>query len=121
MPELRIMAHATRVPVYVGHSMAVTVELETPVHEDELVAAWDDVKDYVRLVTDGWPSPLSAMQHQQVELGRLRAEDDTLRCWSFFASGDNLTLGAALNGWRILQLMTDLKAGITGNKESADG
>lgn len=105
MPELRVVAHAARVPVFVGHSMAVTVELEQAVTEPELLAAWSAAEEYVQPVTAGWPTPLSAMQHDRVEVGRLRTEDESGRCWSFFASGDNLTLGAALNGWRMLMLL----------------
>jgi aspartate-semialdehyde dehydrogenase len=103
-PQLRVVAHATRVPVLVGHSLAVTVELEQAVTAEQLQQAWSAAPD-VRSMASGWPTPLSAMHHHQVEVGRLRAEDETGRMWSFFASGDNLTLGAALNGWRILALL----------------
>jgi len=104
LPELPVTAHAVRVPVLVGHSIAVTVELERPATHDEVVTAWEAASD-VRWLEAGLPTPVSAMHHPQVEIGRLRAEPHLHNAWSFFSSGDNLTLGAALNGWRILRLL----------------
>lgn len=115
--ELRVTAHAARVPVFVGHSMAVTVELEQAVTASELRAAWAAAPEYVLETEQDWPTPVSAMHHPLVEAGRLRAEDESGKLWSFFASGDNLTLGAALNGWRILQLL----AAARGASHSATG
>jgi aspartate-semialdehyde dehydrogenase len=118
-PELKIVAHAARVPILVGHSMAVSVELARPATAAQLMDAWHASKD-VRVCDSGhWPTPASAMHHTQVEAGRLRSESADGCSWSFFASGDNLTLGAALNGWRILELMT--VAGADGQSASAGG
>ena len=40
-----------------------------------------------------------------VEVGRLRREAGLAKTISFFCSGDNVNVGAALNGWRILGLL----------------
>jgi aspartate-semialdehyde dehydrogenase len=104
LPELPLTAHAVRVPVLVGHSIAVTVELGWAATADNLIHAWEGASD-VRWLEGGVPTPVSAMHHPQVEIGRLRAEPHLRNGWSFFISGDNLTLGAALNGWRILRLL----------------
>jgi aspartate-semialdehyde dehydrogenase len=106
-PGLPFAAHAVRVPVLVGHAIAVTVRLSTRASADELCQTWREAAD-VRLLGDTAPTPVSAAGHDQVEVGRLRAEPDMERTWSFFVCGDNLRIGAALNGWRILAVMEAL-------------
>jgi aspartate-semialdehyde dehydrogenase len=105
LPELPVISHAVRVPVFVGHAIAVTVELEQPASAEAIRAAWQAAPD-VRVLDGGQePTPAGASTHDQVEAGRLRAEPGVPNGWSFFACGDNLRIGAALNGWRILELI----------------
>jgi aspartate-semialdehyde dehydrogenase len=103
-PDLTVVAHAARVPVVVGHSIAVTVELQRLAPLQLLTSAWDHAPS-VMYLEDHLPSPLTTQHHECVEVGRLRPEPGLDNGWSFFISGDNVHLGAALNGWRILQLM----------------
>jgi aspartate-semialdehyde dehydrogenase len=103
-PELTVVAHAARVPVVVGHSIAVTFELQRLVTREQLVSVLDHAPD-VLYMEDELPSPLTSQHHTAVEVGRLRGEEGLDNGWSLFVSGDNVNLGAALNGWRILQLM----------------
>jgi aspartate-semialdehyde dehydrogenase len=105
-PSLPMITHAARVPVVVGHSMAVTVELSRPAAEAEIIAAWRAAPD-VRFLGELLPEPISSARLDQVEAGRLRSEPQLRHGWSFFISGNNLRLGAALNGWRIMRLMLD--------------
>jgi aspartate-semialdehyde dehydrogenase len=102
LPKLPIVVHAVRVPVAIGHSLAVTVELGRAVTALDITAVWS-ASTHLRVMHDTPPTPLSSMRHVQVEIGRLRQEEAP-NTWSFFISGDNLTLGAALNGWRIFEL-----------------
>lgn len=110
-PQLQVIAHSARVPVVIGHSIAVTVELDEQAPADELADAWWEAPD-VLYMGEGLPEPLSAARHDQVEVGRLRPEPQLKHGWSFFVSGDNLRLGAALNGWRILETM--IETGVLG-------
>jgi aspartate-semialdehyde dehydrogenase len=103
-PDLPIAAHAVRVPVVVGHSIAVTVELGQQASIEDLLAVWQAAPDVLYL-EEGLPGPLTSQRHDRVEVGRLRREPGLSNGWSFFISGDNLRLGAALNGWRILRVM----------------
>ena len=104
MPDLPLIAHAVRVPVSVGHSMAVSLEFERPVTRGALLEAWEE-DTHIVYRGEGLPNPISASRHVSVEAGRLRREDGLSNGWSFFLSGDNLSLGAALNGWRLLHLI----------------
>lgn len=104
LPGLHFVAHTVRVPVTIGHSLAVTVELEQEAEPNELKALWQDCAN-VKYMDGGMPTPAGAAQHEQVEVGRLRQEDAGGRVYSFFAAGDNINIAAALNGWRIYQLL----------------
>ncbi len=106
-PELPIAVHAVRVPVLIGHAIAVTVRLTAATNAEEISAAWREAVD-VRLLEEGVPTPVSTTGHDQVEVGRLREEPERPHSWSFFVCGDNLQIGAALNGWRILGVMETL-------------
>lgn len=107
VPDLAIMAHTVRVPVLVGHSIAVTVELENSATSGKVQGTWETYPN-VRFMDQKLPTPVSASRHGQVEVGRLRREPQLENGWSFFVCGDNLNLGAALNGWRILNLLQEL-------------
>jgi aspartate-semialdehyde dehydrogenase len=108
-PDLTVVAHAARVPVVVGHSIAVTVEIQRLAPREALVTALESSHDLLYFEEGHLPSPLSTQHHEAVEVGRLRGEPGLDNGWSFFVSGDNVNLGAALNGWRILEAM--VKAG----------
>lgn len=114
--ELQVVAHAVRVPVIIGHAIAVTVELDKPVEADELQAAWAE-SPTCEYLDHELPTPLSSSRHDRVEIGRLRAEPQLQNGWSFFVCGDNLRIGAALNGWWILEAMA--KAGAVPEFQSA--
>jgi aspartate-semialdehyde dehydrogenase len=115
-PELIVVAHAARVPVVVGHSIAVTFELQRLVTREQLISVLDHAPDVIYM-EDELPSPLTSQQHIAVEVGRLRGEEGLDNGWSCFVSGDNINIGAALNGWRILQLMH--KHGVVRQKTAA--
>lgn len=104
LPDLPLIAHAVRVPVSVGHSMAVSVEFDKSLTRGAFLEAWES-DHYIMHCSDELPGPLSASRHVSVEAGRLRREEGLENGWSFFISGDNLSLGAALNGWRLLHLL----------------
>jgi len=104
LPELKIACHAVRVPVFVGHAIAVSVELREPAASAELEAAWAGYAS-VKYMDDELPTPVGSARHDRVEVGRLRSELALTHGWSFFVCGDNLNIGAALNGWSILKLL----------------
>lgn len=103
-PDMMVVAHAARVPVVVGHSIAVTFELQRLVTREQLIQVLDHAPNVIYM-EDELPSPLTSQHHIAVEVGRLRGEEGLDNGWSCFVSGDNINIGAALNGWRILQLM----------------
>jgi aspartate-semialdehyde dehydrogenase len=105
-PEIRVSCTCVRVPVYVGHGVAVNVQFDRPLSRAEAVAILAEAPG-VRLVDDGdgAPTPMEAAGIDPVLVGRVRedpSQDNTLDLW---ATGDNLRKGAALNGIQLLELL----------------
>ena len=110
--DIKISCTAVRVPVYIGHSEAVTVEFENKVDAksatEVLKNAWgvevvDDTANFV------YPTPKDAAGKNPVYVGRIRnsiAFDNGL---DFFCVADNLRIGAALNTVRIAQKVIEME------------
>ncbi len=118
-PELPLIAHAARVPVVVGHSMAVTVELLHPATQEQLAGAWRDAPDRAVSGKRICPRRSPARATTRWKWDGCAPEPQLEHGWSFFVSGDNLRLGAALNGWRIMQRL--LAAGVLARYEISMG
>ena len=102
--DLPVVVHTVRVPVLLGHGIAVTARFDSAVEAEQIIAAWDAAAD-VLFMGDDIPTPVGSSRHERVETGRLRREPDVDNGWSFFVTGDNINIGAALNGWRLLELL----------------
>lgn len=105
-PELPISATCVRVPVYVGHSAAVNVELSRPMeaeearailHEAPGVAVQDDTAISL------YPQPWTAAGRDEVFIGRIRQDSSHPKGLVFWIVGDNLRKGAALNALQIAE------------------
>jgi aspartate-semialdehyde dehydrogenase len=102
LPELPLSATTVRVPVLVGHSEAVWVELERPLPAErarEVLAAAPGI----RLVD--LPTPRDAAGGDDVLVGRIRPDRSAENGIALFLAGDNLRKGAALNAVQIAELM----------------
>ena len=110
--DVKISCTAVRVPVFVGHSEAVSVEFENKVDEKEarelLKNTWGvEVRDDISTFT--YPTPKDAAGKNPVYVGRIRnsiAFDNGLE---FFCVADNLRIGAALNTVRIAQKVIEME------------
>lgn len=101
LPELPVSATCARVPVLVGHSQAIWVEMEEPLSPDqarEVFAAAPGVRVVER------PTAHDAVGGDEVLVGRIRqdAAGDGLALWGVC---DNLRKGAALNAIQIAELL----------------
>ena len=101
-----ISCTAVRVPVFHGHSEAVTIEFEKEISPEKareiLEKAWgvevmDDVENYE------FPTPIEAAGKNPVYVGRIRknlAFDNAIDLWCV---ADNIRIGAALNTVRLAE------------------
>ena len=111
-PQTPISCTAVRVPVYRGHSEAVTVEFEKPI--DELKAREILESAYGVTVIDDkdnyqYPTPLEAASKDPVYVGRIRKNIAFDNAIDFWCVADNLRIGAALNTVRIAEKIIEME------------
>lgn len=108
LPELAVTATAVRVPVRVGHSLAVNAVFERALDLDEVRRLWrafpglELVDEPARL---RYPTPLACEGREPVLVGRLRRDQSHPRGLDWFLSSDNLLKGAALNAVQIAEAL----------------
>jgi aspartate-semialdehyde dehydrogenase len=104
IPELRVSPTCVRVPVMVGHAIAVRATFaRTPDLDEahELLAAFPN------LVLDDVPTPLEWAGRDETVVGRVRRDLGDPNTLNLFVVGDNLLKGAALNTVQIAELVVD--------------
>ncbi len=108
LPDLRITATAVRVPVFVGHSESINVELEKPLSPDQArealsrfpgIAVMDDPKSH------DYPTPREIAGQDPVFVGRIRQDMSVPHGLDLWCVADNLRKGAALNAVQIAQAL----------------
>ena len=105
LPDLPLSATCVRVPVMVGHSEAVWVELEERLAPEE-VAALLSRSPGVRVVDlPDFPTPAAAAGTDDVLVGRIRRDAASENGLALYLSCDNLRKGAALNAIQIAELL----------------
>jgi aspartate-semialdehyde dehydrogenase len=107
-PDLKINATCVRVPVVVGHSLALHAVFEQEVTREQ---AQDVLRRSpgVVLVDDPergvYPTPADVAGTDPTLVGRVRQSLDEPNALDLFVSGDNLRKGAALNAAQIAELL----------------
>jgi aspartate-semialdehyde dehydrogenase len=107
IPGLPIGVTCVRVPVFTGHSLALSAEFARdlpPEEATELLASAPGVE-----LAD-IPTPLAAAGIDPSLVGRIRRDPSCEHGLSLFVSGDNLRKGAALNAVQIAELAFDHRA-----------
>ena len=104
LPELKITCTAVRVPVLLGHSESVNVQLLNSFKLEQVlevlqnhpgVQLWSEPETY--------PMPLDAANTIPVHVGRVRLDESAPNCLNLWIVADNLLIGAALNALRIAE------------------
>lgn len=110
LPDLKITCTAVRVPVVIGHSESVTLDLEKSVspHQvreslanSDIVEIWDDPDQ------GHYPTPLDCAGLDPVYVGRIRKDTSSDCGINLWVVADNLRIGAALNAVRIAEYMVE--------------
>jgi len=106
VPGLHVSATCVRVPVDIGHSVQVTVETERDLSLDQACEALKAQEGLV-FASDAaaFPTPREVAGHDEVFVGRLRADPDEPNTFHFWVVADNLRKGAATNAVQILEAL----------------
>jgi aspartate-semialdehyde dehydrogenase len=100
IPDLRVSPTCVRVPVMVGHAVAVRATFEREVDLDQANAV---LEAFPNLVVQEAPTPLEWAGRNEVAVGRVRRDLADPRALNLFVVGDNLLKGAALNTVQIAE------------------
>ena len=108
LPDLPVTATCVRVPVMVGHGVAVHAEFESPIPPDEARALLDAAKG-VEVQDDPangvYPTPLESAGRNPCFVGRIRKDPFNERGLEMFCVADNLRKGAALNTVQVAEVV----------------
>ncbi len=104
LPELEVAPTCVRVPVVVGHSIAVRA---TFAREPDLDEALEVLRAFPHVVVEVAPTPLEAAGRWETFVGRVRRDLADPMALNFFVVGDNLLKGAALNTVEIAELAVE--------------
>ena len=108
LPELRATATCVRVPVMVGHGVAVHAEFAHPVTPEEARRLLEEAPG-VRVLDDPenrvYPTPLIAAGEDACYVGRIRQDLFDPNGLEMFCVADNLRKGAALNTVQVAELL----------------
>lgn len=106
IPPWKITAFCTRVPVTVGHSAVLNVELQQDVSVEQFRQCFCNKKGVLLLddVQNGvFPTPQIIRNTALVAIGRIVKHHNG--SFSLFVVEDNLLRGASQNAWEILQIV----------------
>jgi aspartate-semialdehyde dehydrogenase len=102
LPRLEVSCTCVRVPVFTGHSAAITAEFSSdlsPERATAILAAAPGV------ALSDMPTPLMAAGTDPVHAGRIRRAPGAPHALSLWVTGDNLRKGAALNAVQIAEVL----------------
>ncbi|MDQ3751359.1 MAG: aspartate-semialdehyde dehydrogenase [Actinomycetota bacterium] len=108
LPGLPVTATCVRVPVVVGHGVAVHAEFGNPINVDEarrLLAASPGVELIDEPERALYPTPLESAGRDACHVGRIRQDRFDPKALELFCVADNLRKGAALNTVQIAELL----------------
>ncbi len=106
LPDLKITATAVRVPIEIGHSESVNVELENSCTKDEVEFELRQGENIVVIdqpERNKYPMPLYAAGRDEVFVGRIRVDESCENAFNMWVVADNLRRGAASNAVDIFE------------------
>ncbi|MDR7484164.1 MAG: aspartate-semialdehyde dehydrogenase [Armatimonadota bacterium] len=118
--DIALSVTTMRVPVLVGHTLAVHLDLDRPLDPAEArgaLAAFPGVEVVDDPASDRVPTPQLAAGRDPVYVGRLRADPFDPRALRLVVASDNLRKGAALNAIQIAESL--LAAGLVPTRPRA--
>lgn len=107
-PEIKLSATCVRVPVLRAHSISVNVTFHRPFSLEQVYKALENIpglKVFENRDKNRFPTPVDATGKNEVFCGRFRIDPSEPNTLEFWAVGDQLLKGAALNAVQIAELL----------------
>ena len=102
IPGLLVDATCVRVPVFTGHSLAITASFSREISPEEATQLLEDAEG---VVVHDLPTPRLAAGKDPSYVGRIRRAETVANGLSLFVANDNLRKGAALNAVQIAEAL----------------
>ncbi len=105
-PDIKVLATCVRVPVFISHGEAVSVEFAKPITVEGARAALraaPGVVVYDRREDGGYITPLETQGEDATYVSRIRIDPTVEHGLAFWCCADNLRKGAALNAVQIAE------------------
>jgi aspartate-semialdehyde dehydrogenase len=105
-PAIAVMATCVRVPVFIGHALAVHVEFANPLTAGEARATLRDAPGITVMDVredGGYATPAEIAGEDDVFVSRIRKDPSVPHGIAFWCVADNLRKGAALNAVQIAE------------------
>ena len=111
-PNIQVTATCVRVPVFIGHGEAVTLEFEKPITAEKARAILREAPGV--LVVDkredgGYATPIECAGEDATYVSRVRKDPTVEHGLSLWIVADNLRKGAALNAVQIAECLINRK------------
>jgi aspartate-semialdehyde dehydrogenase len=107
-PKIKVIATCVRVPVFVGHSEAITIEMENELSADDAQKILREAPG-VMLVDKredgGYVTPIESVGEYATYVSRVRDDPTVENGLALWCVSDNLRKGAALNAVQIAELL----------------
>ncbi|MCP4781771.1 MAG: aspartate-semialdehyde dehydrogenase [Hyphomicrobium sp.] len=111
-PRIKLTATCVRVPVFVGHSESVNIELERPLSADaarEILRQAPGIMVVDKPEDDGYVTPIEAAGEFATYVSRIREDATAENGLTLWIVSDNLLKGAALNTVQIAETIIEQK------------
>jgi aspartate-semialdehyde dehydrogenase len=120
-PKIKLTATCVRVPVFVGHSEAVTIEFEKPISVEEAREVLRSAPGCIvidKREPGGYVTPYECVGEDATYISRIRDDATVENGLQLWVVSDNLRKGAALNAVQIAQVLINRKL-ISAKKKAA--
>jgi aspartate-semialdehyde dehydrogenase len=107
-PNINVVATCVRVPVFISHSEAVTIEFENEMSVEAARAALRSAPGITVVdhrADEGYVTPLEVAGEDNVYISRIRKDPTVKHGLALWIVGDNLRKGAALNAVQIAEVL----------------
>ena len=107
-PDIRVSATCVRVPVFVGHSEAISVEFDQPIsvaRAQSLLREAPGIMLIDKREDGGYVTPVECVGDYATFVSRVRKDPTVVHGLTLWCVSDNLRKGAALNAVQIAELL----------------
>lgn len=107
-PDIKVLATCVRVPVFIGHGEAVSIECAKPITVEGARAALRAAPGVVvmdKREDGGYITPLESQGEDATYVSRIRIDPSVENGLAFWCCADNLRKGAALNAVQIAEVL----------------